>query len=204
MDLTLAITERIPGVPLTEGTVPNTPTASPVTGTNQISVGWSKASGQTPREQIELRIDANGQGEQLRSILIDWGDGSGVETITALGKLVTKFRTHTYTGSGPFTITVSVTRFASDLLLLETLEVTPNLSGDWAIHQVQIEKLESDVLRFAPDWAEPLRVPTTIQDVRVSRGYQYKFRVRFRTVGERGAAAVTSRFSLQTLVQPWA
>lgn len=205
MALTLTITERVPGVPLTPGTVPNTPAVAPVAGTNQITVTWSKASGQTPRERIELKLEGTHvSGRQFRTLTINWGDGSPVESLSSLGRVFTKFRTHTYTGAGPFTISAEVSFYTTDPPLAASVGITPDLSGNWVLHQVQIEKLESEVLRFAPDWMAVADVSTLLQDVRVSRGFTYKYRVRFRIQDERGAASVTSQFSGQATVFPWA
>lgn len=204
MSLTLALTDRRSGVPLVASVIPSTPTAVRVVGQNQVAVTWSQASGGTPQEFIELRVTANGGTKQFRKATIDWGDGSPVDVRGGLGKNITQFFQHVYTAAGPFTITVTLSFFDTTPALVDTLSVTPQLSGDWAIDQVQIEKLEDDVLRYAPDWAPLDAVPASFTDQRVSRGFQYKYRIRFRTVDGKGAASVVSRYSAQAVQNAWA
>lgn len=204
MALLLAINERRPGVPLTEVVVPDTPVLTPTSGQNELTVAWSPASGGTAQEFVELRVAGDGGVEQFRELEINWGDGSALTKIGGLGKTFVEYPTHVYTGAGPYTIQVEATFRYVDITFNESLGITPDLSADWAYDQVRIEKLEDDVTRYAPDWKDAAKVPTTLLDVRVTRGFRYKYRVQLRTLDPDGAAAVVSSYSAQAVQPPWA
>ena len=58
-------------------------------------------------------------------------------------------------------------------------------------------------LKYAPDWRAVAEVATPFIDARVTRGFPYKYRVRFRTVDPSGHANVVTQFSAQTHQAPW-
>lgn len=200
--LTIGFTERRSGVPLTTAAVPTAPVLANAAGENRIDVAWSLASGSTSQEQVELRAVGEAPVNEIyRTVSINWGDG-GIE-VRSLGSLTfTEFFTHTYTGAGPFTITVQAKTF-EDTIETEFQGITPNRSANYLIDQVQLEKYEDRVLRFAPDWKDLVQVPTSFADYRVFRGFLYEYRIRFRTVDARGAADVISKFSNIGSQGPW-
>ena len=206
MALTLSIVERSSGVPLTTSVVPSTPSVAKVTGQNLIGVTWSPASGGTPSETIELRtvLDTLVGLFQIQALNITWGDGSPITVVGGFGRSIDHIEAHTYTGSGPYTISVEISMaIPNDIVFTETLGVTPDLSGDYALSQVQVEKYEDNTLRYAPDWANLSQVPVAYQDYNVFRNYQYKYRIRFRSIDSKGAADVVTQFSALATQVAW-
>jgi len=205
MAQSLTITDRDSGVKLTALTVPIALTLTPTDGSDQLAVTWSAASGLTPSETVELRVQADETPSgQFRSITVEWGD-SDTEVLGGLGKALNKFFLHTYTSAGPFTITVTLTyrdvSIADDVLMLI---FAPILSGDYLIDQVQIEKYQDEVRDHRPDWIAATKVATSFLDARVSRRFPYQYRIRFRTLDSGGTSGVTSLFSTATTQAPWA
>ena len=206
MAQSLTITDRDSGVKLTSLTVPPTLTLTPTTGSDEITVGWSAASGLATSEGIELLVKADETTDgQFRSITVNWGDSTPAEVLGGVGKSLSEYFIHTYTGAGPFTITVTLkyrkTSVADSVL---TQVIPPNLSGNYLIAQVQIEKYQGEVRDHRPDWMNSAKVATSFRDVRVSRRFSYIYRIRFRTLDVVGTSGVTSLFSIAATQGPWA
>ena len=205
MAQTLTITDRDSGVALTALMTPASLTLTPTIGANELVVGWSAASGLTPSEVIELRVQADETNAgQFRSITVEWGD-TEVSTLGGLGKKLNEYFVHTYTSAGPFTITVTLKyRDPDETDVILTQAFTPNLSGDYLIDQVQIEKYQGEVRDHRPDWLDVAKVAASFTDTKVSRRFSYKYRIRFRTLDVVGTSGVTSQFSATTTQGPWA
>jgi hypothetical protein len=201
----LTITDRDSGVRLTPLTVPQALTLTPTAGSNEITVGWSAASGLTASEDIELRVQADETTDgQFRSITVDWGDSTPTEVLGEVGKSLDEYFVHTYISAGPFTITVTLKyRDSSVTDVILTLPITPNLSDDYLIDQVQIEKYQDEVRDHRPDWVNFDKVAASFLDVNVSRRFPYKYRIRFRTVDTVGTSGITSQFSTATTQGSW-
>jgi hypothetical protein len=118
------------------------------------------------------------------------------------GNFADEYFQHTYTGAGPFTISV-VLRKDGVVVTSDTLGITPNLSGDFLYNQIQIERLRNDVSEFRVDWRDASEVGTSFTDHEVRRGFTYKYRFRLRVVDEEGLPGTTSQFSAITTQVPW-
>ncbi|NIQ76620.1 MAG: hypothetical protein GTN93_00660 [Anaerolineae bacterium] len=149
-------------------------------------------------------LDTLGPTDEIRTLTIDWGDSSPDTVLDGFGRSIDVTSDHTYTGAGPFTISIEITmRVPDDITFNETLNITPNLSADYLIDQIQIERICQNVPQFATDWADVSRIPLAFIDNDVRQGNAYKYRLSFRTLDATGAPSVTTQVSALTTQNPW-
>ncbi len=205
MAFTVEISDRLAGPTLTSDTQPAAVAAVPQTGKDQIQVTWALPTG-TNGETIELHVfgDLGDGGLSIVSnVTVNWGDGTPAEIIGSDGRTIDLYAQHTYTTSSPVTITTTIGFKNNDIELDFLTNLTPVPQADVQADQVQIEKLEDDVLRYAIDWRNIDDVGLSFTDSNVQRGYRYRYRIRIRTVDDLGEPDVTSLFSTVTTAGPW-
>lgn len=200
--LTLTLTDRDSGIPLTISNVPPTPSLTPVAGEDQLIVSWSPASGDTPSETVELRVLYQDASNPIDKLTVNFGDGSADIDVYELGNFADEHLLHTYTANGPFTISVTL-RKSGVVVTSDTLPITPVLSGDYLYDQVQFERLRNDVTEFRVDWRNSDDVPTDWTDHEVRRGFTYKYRFRLRIIDGEGLPGTTSSYSTVVTQTPW-
>jgi hypothetical protein len=162
-------------------------------------------SGGSDQELVEIRVQAQTTPDRVRTLRISWGDGSPVEVYGGFGRAINRKFTHVYTIATPVTILVEILLVeVDDTVFQETLGLTPDLSDDLAIDQIQIEKYEDDVLSFQPDWRDLALIPTIFVDDEVRQGYTYKYRIRGRRSPTLDRLAVETGFSPIATQGPWA
>jgi hypothetical protein len=203
---TVAITDRIPGPTLTSTDQPVALVVAPQAGQDAIQLTWvlpTSADG----ELVELSLTGD-LGDGGLSIIglttIDWGDGSPVTTLSSPGRSFNTKIQHNYTVTTPVTITTEIAFTNNDIVLEFTTDLTPVPTTDAQVDQIQIEKLEDDVLRYAPDWRSVDTVPVSFTDTDVQRGFHYRYRYRLRKVDSLGEPTVTSAYSVTSTTGPWA
>ncbi|MHA2069971.1 MAG: hypothetical protein ACXABY_36870, partial [Candidatus Thorarchaeota archaeon] len=92
----------------------------------------------------------------------------------------------------------------TDIVLGNTASLTPILDTEYIASQIQIEKYESGILIYEPDWIPFSRIETTYIDDRVNRAFTYKYRYRLRSIDANGLPLVTSQFSTIIEQPSWA
>lgn len=206
MALTATIIERRSGVPLRTDSVPDTPTLLTITGANQLQVSWSQDSGETASEEVDLQVVFDAlENTYIRFVDINWGDSSPVTRVGGFGRSVDIVESHTYTGTGPYDILVEVvTKIPDDLVFDTTIYgFEPEITADWDVDQIKIERVCQEVSQLAVDWTDVSRVNSTFIDNSVRRGNSYKYRVLFRTVDGTGAEETQSQYSGIVSTGPW-
>jgi hypothetical protein len=206
MAFTVEVSDRLSGADLASDTQPAAPAAVAQAGSDQIQVTWALPTA-TAEELVELHISGelgDGGVSILKQVVVDWDDGSATETYGGFGRSINLYLQHTYTSASPVTIATTISFINNDIELDFTNSITPDISASIRADQVQIEKLEDDVLRYAPDWRNVDDVNLVFTDAEVQRGYRYRYRIRFRTVDALGEPVVTSLFSTVTAAGPWA
>lgn len=200
--LTLTTTDRSSGVPLSTADVPVTPIVSSIAGENKLSVTWSAASGQTPSEFVELRVQYSDAANPIDRLTVNFGDGSTDIDVFQLGNFADEFFQHTYTTAGPFTISV-VLRKSGVIVTSDTVGITPVLSGDFVFDQVQFERLRNDLSEFRVDWRTEAETGISFTDHEVRRGFTYKYRYRLREIDGEGLPGTMSQYSVIATQAPW-
>jgi hypothetical protein len=138
----------------------------------------------------------------IDKLTVNFGDGSADVNVYELGNFADEYLQHTYTGAGPFSISVTL-RKSGVVVVSDTQAITPSLSGDYVYDQVQFERLRNDVSEYRVDWRNSSEVPTGWTDHEVRRGFTYKYRFRLRVVDGEGLPGTTSEFSAIATQAPW-
>lgn len=197
----ITLLETIPGVELASSHQPVALVITPSVGKNELSIQWSKASSDTAKNLVAIQyeaspIDASGHYS------VNWGDGSTTEKYP-LGWTIDTEHQHSYTSGGLKTITIIIHYKRIDIEEEVTLGVTPSLSSNLILDQIQIEKYQDNVLIYEPDWLPISRLATTFVDDRVNKKHSYKYRYRLRRSDRSGQPKFTSLFSSVTEQPAW-
>lgn len=205
----LEVLNRLACVAILDGIgKPQTPVLTQVAGKDQLQVQWSKASGQVASHKADYKFTI-GDGNGIKSIVIDWGDDSEDVLILGIGATeVIDTIQHTYFIASP-TITVTVLDNIEVTAIFSFPQTVP-LSTDWCVGQFQIERFKetrgfhASKDRFVSDWRdfEPVKNQDDFIDF-VNRNWTWGYRIRFREVTREGIITGTTDWSEFATQTPW-
>jgi hypothetical protein len=159
----------------------------------------------SPRHEYILRITAAGasRSDKIAMVAIDWGDSTSMSILTSSYTYFDQIL-NAYSTSGTFNIVVTITYANGDIVVSDPLKVNPSHITTLFAVQYMIERRQHTrfgntyrILKVV-DWTD-VASPTFI-DTLSDLNYQYRYRVKFRTLDSAGFAIKESAFSNYSVV----
>lgn len=222
MTISLTALSNVSGVPVTPSngyvtgqpwnTSPSYPAAveqaSPISlsriDSETVELTWDADSGEAPRATVKIRLQLRGN-TSVSHFVIDWGDGTPAEVVSALGLFnLTLQLEHVYT-VGSTSIQVDAYDASNVLVDAASLAVSITLSSVWAVDQYRIEKYKGAVnyhepgKRWLQDWAEYTGVAAQLSfnDYNAVDSWSWGYRLWLRSVDDQGRPDLV-------ILSPWA